>query len=316
MATSEQLKALLNAHYEQNDDRFSTIALQVAAHEARKGHSSLAYDIKSIIDKSTNVFTDNNALLNKINHLLYQNVQSNRLHNLVLSSELKNKIENIVYEYKNRDKLTAHGLTPRKKILLAGDPGTGKTMTASVIATELHLPLFVVQIDRLISRYMGETATLLRDVFECISQVTGVYLFDEFDVIGTQRQRSNDVGEIGRVVSAFLQFLEQNHSQSIIITATNSKASLDQALFRRFDDILLYKKPSQKDIKELILLYLTKYKHNIDFEIILPEISDLSHAEIAKICNHTIKYSVLKDIPKIDTQLLLDEINNWKNNLI
>ena len=316
MATSEQLKALLNAHYEQNDDRFSTIALQVAAHEARKGHSSLAYDIKSIIDKSTNIFTDNNALLNKINHLLYQNTQSNRLHNLVLSSELKNKIENIIYEYKNRDKLTAHGLTPRKKILLAGDPGTGKTMTASVIATELHLPLFVVQIDRLISRYMGETATLLRDVFECISQVTGVYLFDEFDVIGTQRQRSNDVGEIGRVVSAFLQFLEQNHSQSIIITATNSKESLDQALFRRFDDILLYKKPSQEDIKGLILLYLAKYKHNIDFEMILPELSNLSHAEIAKICNHTIKYSVLKDIPKIDTQLLLDEINNWKSNLI
>lgn len=315
MATAEQLKALLKAHYEQNEERFSSIALQVAAYEVQKGHASIAYDIRTIIDNSRKHGVDS-SLVHKVDNFLFQSTQEFRLSNLVLEEGLKRRIKNFIDEYKNLPKLMEHGLAPRKKILLAGDPGTGKTMTASVIATELRLPLLVVQIDRLISRYLGETASKLREIFDCINQVKAVYLFDEFDAIGTFRQRQNDVGEIGRVVSAFLQFLEQSHSNSIIIAATNNKEALDPALFRRYDDIFLYKKPSHDDINQLLRLYLVKYKYNIDFEQVIPQMTDLSHAEIAKICNHTIKRLVLNDFLEIETQLLLDEISLWKNNLI
>ena len=119
-------------------------------------------------------------------------------------------------------------------------PGTGKTLTASVLATELKLPLFIVQTDKLISKYMGETGTKLRQVFDAISQDVGIYFFDEFDSIGAERSSDNDVKEMHRVLNLFLQFIEQDTSESIIIAATNSGNLLDQALFRRFDDVLRF----------------------------------------------------------------------------
>jgi SpoVK/Ycf46/Vps4 family AAA+-type ATPase len=76
-------------------------------------------------------------------------------------------------------------------------------MTASVIAGELGLPLFTIRLDGLITKFLGETASKLRLVFEEIKNTKGVYLFDEFDAIGSQRSFINDVGEIRRVLNSF-----------------------------------------------------------------------------------------------------------------
>ena len=68
---------------------------------------------------------------------------------------------------------------PRRKLLLVGPPGTGKTMTAAALAGELGIPLFLVRLDSLITKFMGETATKLRQVFDAVSDIRGVYFFDE-----------------------------------------------------------------------------------------------------------------------------------------
>ena len=94
-------------------------------------------------------------------------------------------------------------------------------MTASVLAGELGLPLFVVRLDSLMTRFMGETAAKLRLIFDAIQQTRGIYLFDEFDSIGSQRGLGNDVGEMRRVLNSFLQMIESDHSDSILIAATN-----------------------------------------------------------------------------------------------
>jgi len=99
----------------------------------------------------------------------------------------------------------AHGLSPRRKLLLVGPPGTGKTLSASVLASELGIPLFQVRLDGLITKFMGETAAKLRQIFDATSQTRGIYFFDEFDAIGSQRGLTNDVGEIRRVLNSFLQ---------------------------------------------------------------------------------------------------------------
>jgi SpoVK/Ycf46/Vps4 family AAA+-type ATPase len=96
-----------------------------------------------------------------------------------------------------------NGLRNRSKLLLEGDPGTGKTMTASVIAYELNIPLYTIQIEHLISKYMGETSAKLKKVFEQIKEYRGVYLFDEFDAIGSDRTYDNDVGEMRRILNSF-----------------------------------------------------------------------------------------------------------------
>ena len=116
-------------------------------------------------------------------------------------------------------------------------------MTAGVLAGELQLPLFIIRLDSLITKFMGETAAKLRLVFEAMTSSRGVYLFDEFDSIGAQRALPNEVGEIRRVLNSFLQFIEHNTSDSLILAATNHPDVIDWALFRRFDDVIEYHLP-------------------------------------------------------------------------
>ncbi len=84
----------------------------------------------------------------------------------------------------------------------------------------------------------------LRQVFDAIAEVRGIYFFDEFDAIGSQRGLANDVGEIRRVLNSFLQMIEHDQSNSLIIAATNHPEILDYALFRRFDDVIEYHLPT------------------------------------------------------------------------
>ncbi len=134
----------------------------------------------------------------ELSGLVLASYPSTRLGDMVLSDSVRVRIEEIVLQQRQRDVLRSHGLTPKRKLLLVGPPGCGKTMTASVIAAECRLPLLFVQLHSLISKYMGETAAKLHHVFDAMVETRGVYLFDEFDAIGAMRSAGNDVGEIRR----------------------------------------------------------------------------------------------------------------------
>jgi SpoVK/Ycf46/Vps4 family AAA+-type ATPase len=232
MATATQIKSLIKSHYEADNDRFLTVALQVAAHEARQGHSALAQEIRTLIERSRkeakpllNPFaSDEDGLFLEIN-------PNHRLSELIVPIELKNRLQRILIEYRQKYKLEQHGLRHRRRILLAGPPGTGKTMTASIITYKLRLPLYLVLMERIVTKYMGESSTKLRMVFDKIRENRGVYLFDEFDAIGAERSMGNDVGEMRRVLNSFLQFVEQDPSDSMIIAATNNISLLDPHYF-------------------------------------------------------------------------------------
>ncbi|MEG0693131.1 MAG: ATP-binding protein, partial [Oscillospiraceae bacterium] len=227
MATIEQIKTLIKTHFENNDEKFKSTALQIAAHEAKIGHPSSAREIKDIIQSPK--FNAQRKLMkfpSKID-TLEQRIDSVSIKDLVLTDDLLSRINRLLVEYKKKNLLRKNGLKNRNKILLIGEPGTGKTMTASVIANELSLPLYVIQIDKLVTKYMGETSVKLRQVFDQISEIPAVYLFDEFDAIGSDRALDNDVGEMRRILNSFLQYLENDDSTSIIIAATNNPKLLD-----------------------------------------------------------------------------------------
>jgi SpoVK/Ycf46/Vps4 family AAA+-type ATPase len=183
---------------------------------------------------------------------------------LVLPESLKSRIHRIIHEYRQQAKLKKHGLSNRRKILLSGPPGTGKTLTARVLAHELRLPLHTIQVDKLVTKFMGETSAKLRQIFNLISEVKAVYLFDEFDAIGGDRSLDNDVGEMRRVLNALLQFIEQDASDSMIIGATNNPALLDRALFRRFDDVIHYEVPDEEGCRKLIENVLGAFKGDLE----------------------------------------------------
>jgi SpoVK/Ycf46/Vps4 family AAA+-type ATPase len=311
VATSEQLNALIKAHYHGDDERFKTLVLQIAAHEAKIGHSVIAQELKEATIKAappaiSRVQTTESGLMFSTN-------SKKRKSDLIVHEKLSKQIDTIILEFTQRSKLNQSGYKNRKKILLEGLPGTGKTLTASVIAGELKLPLFIVQSDKLISKYMGETGVKLRQIFDAMTRTIGIYFFDEFDSIGSERSSDNDVKEMHRVLNLFLQFIEQDTSESIIIAATNSGHLLDQALFRRFDDVLRYNLPAKTEIEALLTLKLNKFapKNFIANEVIKAATS-LCHADIAKACENAIKHTILNDKKQISKEILLEMLAERK----
>lgn len=291
MASAEHVKGLIRAHLEQDNARFKTIVLQIAANEARQGHMAVARDLKQLSEKLSN--TNNIVQINN-NPLLEMYMPNDKISELIVSDNQKIKINRILEEFKNRDKLQAYGLSNRRKILLEGAPGTGKTFTASVIASELKIPLFVVQMDKIVTKFMGETSAKLRLVFEDIKKTMGVYFFDEFDAIGANRSLDNEVGEARRILNSFLQFIEQDDSNSIIIAATNNHRLLDQALFRRFDDVIHYAMPEDDEIRSIFEKKLVKKYYTGEINISLIEAAKgLSQSEIISACDDCFKSAIL-----------------------
>lgn len=186
-------------------------------------------------------------------------------------------------------------------------------MSAGVIAGELSLPLFIVRLDSLITKYMGETSAKLRLIFDSIAQVRGVYLFDEFDSIGSKRTATNDVGEIRRVLNSFLQFIEQDTSESLILAATNHPSLLDHALFRRFDDVIKYGIPQKVYIARLMQAKLATIKKNrMNWKQIAKVAEGLSYADIARACEEAIKDVILHGRTTLKTQDVLHHLAERK----
>jgi AAA+ superfamily predicted ATPase len=146
----------------------------------------------------------------------------------------------------------------------------------------------------MITKFMGETAAKLKLVFDAMRSVRAVFLFDEFDAIGAQRALPNDTGEIRRILNSFLQFIEADDSESIVIAATNHAEILDRALIRRFDDVLTYTLPEASEIIATLQRTLADFPtKGIRWEHLTGEATGLSYAEIVRASEDAAKDMVL-----------------------
>jgi len=317
MPSAEQLKALLQSHIDGDDAQFFSIAMQMAAHEAKLGHGKLAKELRELIDKAKTLGQKNIVQpiplakpRGELTGLLSVAYPKLRLTDIILPSSVTDRLKRLIHEHTKVRKIRSHGLAPRKKLLLTGPPGTGKTLTASVLAGELGLPLFIVHLDSLITKYMGETAAKLRLIFDTIRQTRGVYLFDEFDSIGSQRGMGNDVGEIRRVLNSFLQMIEQDDSDSLLIAATNHGEMLDHALFRRFDDIIEYQLPNKQQIIDTFRAKLATFQlSNINWSKLAEVADGLSYGDITRACGDGIKEMLIHNKEQVTQGILVRAIN-------
>lgn len=309
MATADQILSLIRNHLNNDDTQFRKVALQISAVEARSGHAIVARTIQELLNqKKTSLGTVRLVSKNKdIDDLLLQVDTYDDMTSLVLSQELKEKLDRVIKEYLKKETLSKYGLANRRKLLLYGASGTGKTMTASALAKEFNLPFFVVRTEKVVTKFMGETGQKLGRIFDFINEVPAVYLFDEFDAIGSQRGMDNEVGEQRRILNTFLQLLERDDSDSFIIAATNSIESIDKAMFRRFDDVIEYKLPDREQRLALLREYLYTAK-DLDFSFVEPLFDGMSHAEIKMVCSDIFKESLLND-RKIDLPLVQTIVN-------
>lgn len=319
MASAEQIKALLRSHVSGDEEHFFAVAMQVAASEARKGHSRVAQEIRDIIDDARK-----QGLLGakrpvpitrpqgELRDLLEASYPKTRLRDMTLSFEVEERLSRVIKEQRSLNQIQAHGLPTRRRLLLVGPPGCGKTMSAAALAGELSLPLLTVRLDGLITKYMGETIAKLRLIFDAISVTRGVYLFDEFDSIGTDRGYDNDVGEIRRVLNSFLMFIEQDESSSIIIAATNHPQRLDAALFRRFDDLIRFSLPNREllimALKNRLALYT--FKTDIDYECIAEAAEGLNYSDITRAADEALKDIVIAERKLLTTEDVLAHVKD------
>ena len=311
MANSQYLKALIKSHVDGNDAHFVDLAEQIASHESRLGHTRLAEDLRTILSapKATQARQKPTLLAQPkgdLAGLLDVTYPKTLLGNMVLDAEVYAKLARTIREHRQIGKILAHGLSPRRKLLLVGPPGTGKTMTASVLAAELSLPLYRVRLDSLISKYLGETAAKLRLVFDAVQESRGVYFFDEFDAIASQRGLTNDVGEVRRSLNSFLQMIEQDDSTSLVIAATNHPEILDYAVFRRFDDLVNYELPDEPRIVEMLRNILSRYKLSATvLNKLAGAAHELSYADLVRATEDVIKEAIIGDNARISEESLV-----------
>ncbi len=321
--STKHILALLNSHIDGDEDQLLSIALQIAAQEARQGRAEDAEKLKRLVQKARDQHRSANPAggqtpiplarpRGELQGLVESAYPKVKLSNMVLSDDVAGRLARIVRQQLERATLREHGQIPATHMLLVGPPGTGKTMTASALAGELHLPLFTVRLEALFSRFFGETAGKLRLLFDQITQTRGVYLLDEFDALGARRGDPNDVGEIRRVLNSILAFMEEpNSTDSLVLAATNHVEILDEALARRFDEVVEYAPPDAEAARAIIDRRLGKFKFTAkSWPTLETALEGLSQGELVRAADAVVKDAILEGASRASPTELRDALEN------
>jgi len=224
------------------------------------------------------------------------------------------RIDRFIDERRNSAKLARYGYSPKSKLLFWGPPGCGKTLTAHHIANQFNLKVGVVRLSALISSYLGDTSARLQQVFDIALETPMVILFDEIDSVAKSRSDTGDVGELKRVVNSLLQAMDAFVSrESILIGASNHQYLLDPAIWRRFDDVVLFPPPSPGVRKRFIQQHLNGVKFSGSLDSLVKKTAGLSFAQIESILIEAIKSMILEDRKQLTTQQVSSELKYMRS---
>ena len=315
---AEIYKRLFKAIFTEDVISLKKIASIIIQEERNLGHNKLADALEkiSINEKpkfSVNANSFHGADLTSLptskrnNMPLVSYIQRDQLkHHMVLPAGIEARLISIEKEYAAKERLNKYNLYPKRKILLYGASGCGKTLSAERIAWNLGLPLLKVRFDSLISSYFGESASNLRLVFEYCKKEPVVLLLDECDFIAKSRIINQDVGEVPRIVNMLLTLLDEYDAPGLVIATTNLKVSLDEALFRRFDDVIEIPSPSSDEIEKILKMTLSAIPVDpaIDFSMVAKKLENCSAANVVSVAQNAAKYGILEGAKKVTFDFL------------
>ncbi len=333
MTTTDLIKQLFLSFNDKDSDTFVKTAKEYIEHEKRKKHTVVAKELEKALFSVNSTTNSNKRFKSSLPiprdaekgfPLLEVQQFDKSIDSLIVSETVKSQLDQIIKEFKDADILATYNLENKKKILLCGKPGTGKTFSVQIISSILNIPLIYVRFDAIISSYLGETATNLRKVFDYIESNTWIVLFDEFDVIGKNRDDNHEHGEIKRVVNSFLQMLDNIKGDSIIFAATNHQSMLDSAIWRRFDDVIYYELPDDNTRQKLFEMYLMPIKKESDIDIskVTKMSNNFSPSDIKMIAEESMKIAIINSKSQLGQKELISAVEKFirrekvRNNLM
>ncbi len=213
---------------------------------------------------------------------------------------INKELNQVILERSQIDRLNAAGVLPTRSMLFIGPPGTGKSLAARYLATQLKRPLLTLDLAAVMSSFLGRTGNNIRAVLQFAQQEPSVLLLDEFDAIAKRRDDSAEIGELKRLVTVLLQTIDDWPPYGILIAATNHPDLLDPAVWRRFERVLSFGLPEFEEVRNAVTVTLN---HQID---VLPEeitnflsllLTGQSFADIERIITTSRREAVVSNIP-------------------
>lgn len=340
MSQFDYIKKIAKSGLENDQERLLSVLNELIEHSKKTKKLNFAIQLQSILKDSlryqkTNGLTKvgSDAYLQRvedkeISELILEKITSDyTLENIVAESTVKDELKYFVEEHHKIEVLRRFDLPVANKVLMHGPSGCGKTLASYVLAGELDKMMVVINLGAIVSSKLGETSKNLSKIFKKAAIEDCIIFLDEFDSLGKVRDYSQDHGEMKRVVNTILQLFDYLPQSSIVIAATNQKEMLDDALLRRFDNIIEFSLPNEKEIKELVSLTLKNGQFTFDNKTrankIIKNSKGLSYYSIQKTLITAIKRSLFaqSDIEtklssKIDTTIWSQLIDAEKKALV
>jgi AAA+ superfamily predicted ATPase len=340
MSQFDYIKEIAKSGLENDQERLLSVLNELIEHSKKTKKLNFAIQLQSILKDSlrhqkTNGLTKvgSDSYLQRtedkeISELILEKITSDyTLENIVAESTVKDELKYFVEEHHKIEVLRRFDLPVANKVLMHGPSGCGKTLASYVLAGELDKMMIVINLGAIVSSKLGETSKNLSKIFKKAAIEDCIIFLDEFDSLGKVRDYSQDHGEMKRVVNTILQLFDYLPQSSIVIAATNQKEMLDDALLRRFDNIIEFSLPNENEIKELVNLTLKNGQFLFDNKTrankIIKDSKGLSYYSIQKTLITAIKRSLFaqSDIEtklssKIDTTIWKVLIDAEKKALI
>lgn len=192
-------------------------------------------------------------------------------------------VEQLIKEHKYVDELSEYGLPVNNKLLLHGNSGCGKTMTAKAIAHTLKKNIIILNLSNIVCARIGETSQNIKQVFDKAAREKAVLFLDEFDQIAKSRGSDDkDVGEMRRLVNTIIQLIDYFPNNALLICATNHPEIIDNALLRRFQLRISFEMPSSEILDKYYNKLLSPFPKNLQnierkYDISFAEAKDYSY---------------------------------------
>jgi SpoVK/Ycf46/Vps4 family AAA+-type ATPase len=239
-----------------------------------------------------------------------------QMDDLVCTPEQLAIIKKIQLAIKNREFLRLHRIHEVGKLLFVGPPGTGKTSVALAMSRTMHMPVLEVRVSMITSQYLGETSKNIDRIFELAKKLAPSILFiDEFDFIAKSRV-ADDHGAMKRAVNSLLKNIDKINlvkNNVLLIGATNHPQLLDEAAWRRFDEVVEFSLPNEEMRKNILMKVTSSIPCKLDYQQLASQTDGFSGSDLRMLVKEAILSSLMENRMSIGPEDIEKGIHMVKN---